>query len=108
MPSPSKISPVARGEWSRTFETFINMNRGRKIKIERYGGGKPHEHMVEGSPLFSLTYDPPDKGDSLVIAVGKDRVEHEYPVAAPQEVFVQSAAQEKGSLAVPGSDEGFV
>ena len=92
----SKISPVARGEWSRVIETFINVNRGRTIKVERYGGGKPHEHMAEGSPLFSVTYNPPDKGDSLIIAVGKDRVEQEYPVAAPKEIWVQSALQEKG------------
>jgi hypothetical protein len=92
----NKIHPVARGDWSHAIDTFINMNRGRRIKVERYRSGKPHEHMEEGSPLFSLTYNPPDKGDSLIIAVGKDRVEHEHLVAAPQEVWVQSVAQEKG------------
>lgn len=92
----SKILPVAREEWTRAIDTFVNMNKGRRIKVERYGRGRPHEHMEEGSPLFSLTYSPPDKGDSLVIAVGKDRVEHEYPVTAPKEVWVQSAAKEAG------------
>ena len=89
----SKILPVARGEWSRAIDTFVNMNRGRKVKVERYGGGKPHEHMEEGSPLFSLTYSPDE--DSLIIAVGEDRAEHEYPVTAPKEVWVHLLRRRK-------------
>jgi hypothetical protein len=92
----TKILPLERGEWERAIDTFVNMNRGRRIKVERYGRDRPHEHMEEGSPLFSLTYSPPEEEDRLVIAVGKDRVEHEYPVAAPREVWVQSAPQEAG------------
>ena len=49
---------------------FNNMNKGRTIKVERYGGGKPHEHMAESSPLFSVTYNLLDKGDAITIALG--------------------------------------
>jgi hypothetical protein len=93
-----KISPVARDKWPQTVTTFNSMNKGRKIKIERYGGGKTHEHMEKDVPLFSLTYNAPSKGDSLVIAVGRDRAENEYKVEAPEELWVESDIHEKGPV----------
>ena len=91
-----KISPVSRDQWPQTINMFNNMNKGRAIKVERYGGGKPHEHMAEGSPLFSMTYNPPDKGDAITIALGRETVEYEHRVDAPKELWVLSATEEKG------------
>lgn len=62
--------------------------------------------MEQASPLFSITYNPPGKGDSLTVAVGKDRAEREHVVAAPQELLVQSVAQEKGEVMEVRDKEG--
>ncbi len=96
-PRTKKISPVSQKDWPGAITQFNKVNRGRNITVERYGGGREHEHMAEAVPLQSINYDPHAK-DILTIAVGHDRVEHEYRVDAPRELWVETPSQEKGEM----------
>ncbi|OPY68247.1 MAG: hypothetical protein A4E57_01890 [Syntrophorhabdaceae bacterium PtaU1.Bin034] len=91
-----KISPVPPDQWPRIIYHFNKINRGRRISIEGYGGTKPHEHPQYTLPLLSVTYNPPEEGDLLTIAVGQERVEHEYRVEAPRELWMETPDEEKG------------
>lgn len=91
-----KIGPVSRGEWPRAIETFNRANKGRSIKIESYWAGREHEHADDTYPLYSLTYNAPESGNSLVVAVGEDRAEREYRVDAPAELWVESVPGGQG------------
>ncbi len=104
-PTSKKIFPVARDRWPQTIDTFNKLNKGRRVRIERYGTGAEHEHMETDTPLFSVTYNASGKGDELVIATGKDRAENEYRVEAPEELWVEPALQEKGqAMEIVGRD----
>lgn len=97
-PDSRKISPVPQTDWPGTISQFSKLNRGRNITVERYGGGKQHEHMETAMPLQSISYDPQSAAGMLTIAVGRDRIEHEYRVEAPRELWVETPDQEKGEM----------
>jgi hypothetical protein len=92
-----KIAPVPAGEWPTAIAQFNEINRGRKIRVERYGTHKTHEHMEQASPLLSLEYDKA-REDVLTIAVGIERTEEQYRVEAPQELWIEPGHVDKGEV----------
>ncbi len=92
-----KIAPVQRKDWPRVIDNFNELNRGREIRLERYGGGA-HEHTEQKAPLLSVQYDPAEREDLLVIAVGKERPGQEFRVESVKEIWVEPGDVEAGTV----------
>jgi len=73
-------------DWLGFFATFSTENRKHPVTVELIGPELGDQILVEGAPLMAVDYDPPDKGDNLVITTGEESQEH--VVRAPREVWL--------------------
>lgn len=73
--------------WVEFFDQFSNGNRGRHISIEIIGSEFGDAEFIQNAPLMAMVYDPPEKGNDLVIEVGKNEVDYAHTVDAPTEVL---------------------
>jgi Family of unknown function (DUF5335) len=62
---------LPRERWGEFFDQCSDGNRG----------------LIEEAPLMAMIYDPPHKGDDLVIEIGRDEVNYAHTVVSPVEVF---------------------
>jgi hypothetical protein len=73
---------LKKGEWLDRFLTFSSGNRGRTASIITNGG-----FLVHNMAFRDIEYDPPEKGDSLIIAMGEGNEDFRHIVAHPEEIF---------------------
>lgn len=83
---------VPRERWGEFFDQFSDGNRGRHISIEMISAELGDEELIQSAPLMAMVYDRPDKGDDLVIEVGKDQVTYAHTVDSPTEVLTGQSA----------------
>jgi Family of unknown function (DUF5335) len=81
----NKSIPADR--WGEFFDQFSNGNRGRHISIEIIGSEFGDAEFIQNAPLMAMVYDPPTKGNDLVIEVGKEEVNYAHTIDAPTEVW---------------------
>jgi hypothetical protein len=78
---------IPQDRWVEFFDQFTNGNRGRLIKLEIVDQESGDEISIQNAPLWSLVYDPVDKGNDLMIATGRDEVTYAHTVLAPKIVL---------------------
>ena len=66
---------------------FSNGNRGRLVAIEVADMAIGDQPLTEAAPLFAIDYDPANKGDDLVITIGRDAVGYSHKISAPAEIW---------------------
>ena len=90
-----------RQRWGEFFDQFSDGNRGRHISIEIIRAEVGDEELIKDVPLMAIVYDRPNKGDDLVIEIGRDEVTYAHTVDSPQEVLTgQSASGEMLALSI--------
>jgi len=90
-----------RQRWGEFFDQFSDGNRGRHISIEIISAEVGDEELIKDAPLMAIVYDRPNKGDDLVIEIGRDEVTYAHTVDSPQEVLTgQSASGEMLALSI--------
>lgn len=82
--SNKQISP---DRWVEFFDQFTNGNRGRLIKLEIVTQESGNLIPIQNAPLWSLVYDPVNKGNDLIIATGKSEVTYSHTILAPKTVW---------------------
>jgi hypothetical protein len=83
-------------DWLGFFATFSTENRNSPVTVELIGPELGDQILVEGAPLMAVDYDPPDKGDNMVITTGEESQEH--VMQGPREVWL--ARDELGRIEV--------
>lgn len=73
-------------EWPAFFVAFSNANRGRAIAVTVDDPSLGRSCLNDGVPLLALDYDPADRGDDLVITIGRDSLEATHVIRSPTEV----------------------
>jgi hypothetical protein len=81
----NKSIPTER--WGEFFDQFSDGNRGRSITIEVINDELGNQTLIENAALMAIVYDPPNKGNDLVIEVGQSEVSYAHTVDAPTEVL---------------------
>lgn len=74
--------------WLEFFDQFTDSNKGRTVTIEVVDQEMGDQELIQNAPLFSINYDPADKGNDLVIETGQNEVSYAHTVDAPTEVMV--------------------
>ena len=88
----SKQIPMDR--WVEYCSIFSNGNKGRLLTISDIDERAGYNILVEEMPLWAVDYDPIDKGDDIVISLGKSDVEYSHTIDAPVEMW--ESRNEKG------------
>jgi Family of unknown function (DUF5335) len=78
---------VPSERWVEFFDQFSDGNRGRHISIEVMDLEVGDEELIKNAPLMAMIYDPPGKGDKLMIEIGKDEVTYAHTINTPHEVL---------------------
>ncbi len=95
----TKSVPQAR--WGELFDMFTNGNRGRHISIESIDPELGDLELIKDSPLLSMIYDRPGKGEDLMIEVGVEEVLYTHTVDSPTEVMTaQNSIGEMVALSI--------
>ncbi len=93
-------------QWIEFFDTFTNGNRGRLIDLEVVDREFGDETPVKEQPLWSLIYDPANKGNDLTIEIGRDQVAYGHTIEAPNEVWQEQDDNGKVvALGIKADDE---
>ncbi len=77
---------LPREQWGEFFDQFSDGNRGRHVSIESISSEIGDEELVQNAPLVAIIYDRPEKGDNLVIDVGKDKTTYGHTIYLLTEV----------------------
>lgn len=80
--------PIDFDRWLEFFDQFSDSNKGRSVTIEIVDQEMGDQELIHHAPLFSLIYDPVDKGNDLVIETGQNKVSYTHTIDAPTEVVI--------------------
>lgn len=78
---------IPQDRWLEFFDQFSDGNKGREIKLEIIDREIGDQTPIESAPLWSLIYDPVDKGNNLTIEIGRDTVSYAHAIHAPSDVW---------------------
>lgn len=93
-------------QWVEFFDTFTNGNKGRLIDLEVLDQELGDEIPVKEQPLWSLIYDPVDKGNDLIIEIGREQVAYAHTIDSPNEVWQEQDDNGKVvALGIKADDE---
>jgi hypothetical protein len=73
---------IKKEDWLDRLLTFSSGNRGRDASFQTNG-----HYLVKNMSFMDIEYDPPGKGDSLIIAMGKEDEDLRHTVAHPKDIF---------------------
>ena len=73
---------IMKEDWLDRMLTISSGNRGRAASLLKNG-----DYLVTNLAFRDIEYDPPGKGDSLIIAMGKEDEDVRHIVAHPEEIF---------------------
>lgn len=79
---------IPQESWLEFFDMFTDDNRGRHIKIEILDPELGDEELIKDAPLFSISYDPPRKGNDIMIETGGEAPSYAHTIDAPTEVWI--------------------
>jgi hypothetical protein len=74
---------IEASEWQERLQTFTSGNKNRTAAIATQG-----MTLVENTPLVSVNYDPPGKGNAIIIIL--DRFTH--TINSPVELYITEAS----------------
>ena len=83
----AQTKKIDQGRWPEFLSIFSNGNRGRMVAIEVADLAIGDQPLTEAAPLFAIDYDPANKGDDLVITMGRDEVDYSHKINAPAEIW---------------------
>ena len=83
----TETKQLDRDDWPGFCSTFSNENRGSPVRVEAFGMEVGDQVLSEGRPFTALDYDPPDKGNRLVITTGTDDSQ-EHVINDPSELWL--------------------
>lgn len=92
--STNKQIPQER--WLEFFDQFSDGNKGRQVQLEVISEDIGDQMPIEKAPLWSLIYDPINKGNDLTIEIGRDQVAYAHTIQAPNAVW--EAQDENGKV----------
>ena len=83
----AQTKKIDQGRWLEFLSMFSNGNRGRLVAIEVADMSNGDQPLTDTSPLLAIDYDPANKGDDLVITIGRDEVDYSHKISAPVEIW---------------------
>ncbi len=90
---------IQKNEWSERLQTLSSGNKGANALLEEAG-----ENIAENTPFRNIEYDPADKGNDLVIALGTIDNDLRHVVESPTEIYLhQNSNGEIASLEIINS-----
>ncbi len=78
---------IAQSEWQDFFVTFSNGNRGRELSIEMFDAASGSTGQAHQGPLMAIDYDPPGKGNDIVVTTGREEIDYSHTIPVPVEVW---------------------
>jgi hypothetical protein len=84
MAQTKKVDPA---QWPEHLRMLSNGNKGRLVAIEVADMSVGDQPLTSSAPLFAMDYDPAEKGDDLVITVGKDEIDYSHTIKGPVELW---------------------
>jgi len=88
---------IPQNRWLEFFDQFSDGNKGRMVQLEVINEDIGDQKPIEKAPLWSLIYDPVNKGNDLTIEIGRDRVAYAHTIQAPTAVW---EAQDENGVVV--------
>jgi len=79
-------------EWGKFFDGFSQENRGRMISIEIIDSEHGDQELMRNGPFMAMIYDRPNKGNNLMIEVGKEEMTYAHTIDSPTEVMIAQDA----------------
>jgi len=83
----ARIKQIQNENWPNHMATFTNGNRGRMVSVSVTDDESVTKTLVKQLPLLGLDFDPINKGDDMVISLGKSTLEVSHTIDAPVELF---------------------
>ncbi|MGB7413912.1 MAG: DUF5335 family protein [Thermosynechococcaceae cyanobacterium] len=83
-----KTQQIPQEQWLTFFDQFTKTNTGRLLSLEVADKEMGDEPLIKQSPLASITYEPVNKGNDVIISIGRDAVAYSHTVEAPEAVWV--------------------
>jgi hypothetical protein len=87
---------LPRKRWGEFFDQCSDGNRGRLVSISIIDSDLDNKDLIEAAPLMAMIYDPPQKGNDLVIEIGRDEVNYAHTIAAP--ISISTGQDSDGKL----------
>ena len=86
-----KRNQIDQEHWSEYLGEIARTKRGWLVAVEVVSR---HEVLTKpeiglpamGTPLIALEYEPPTKGDKIIISVGQETVDYEHAIDGPTEL----------------------
>ena len=88
MTSSIQNQQIPPSQWLEYFNQFTQANQGERYTLEICNLDLGTQELARHAYLHSITYDPPSKGDDIVIATGKDDVAFAHTIYHPTVVWV--------------------
>jgi hypothetical protein len=87
--SPNRYQlDIPRQVWSEFLQRFNEDNRGRLITLKILDCQHGDFELLSQEPLFSVVYEPPDRGNDLVVTVSRNltlrEATYSHPIVYPQ------------------------
>ncbi|PZD71143.1 hypothetical protein C1752_07871 [Acaryochloris thomasi RCC1774] len=79
---------IPQEQWSTFFDQFTKTNSERILSLEVADKEMGDEPLIKQSPLASITYEPENKGNDVMIAIGHDALAYSHTVTEPNAVWV--------------------
>lgn len=81
--TPTEIKVIASEHWEDWCVIFSIGNRGRNMCLSTVNDSDGIVLVVDDMPLVALDYDPPHKGNNLIISFGQETAPSSHVIDAP-------------------------
>ena len=88
---------IPEAEWGEFFVSFSNGNRGREVTLEVFSSEEGAEGQFKQGKLLAVDYDPPGKGNRIVLTTGTTEIDYSHTVSDPVDVY--RAQHDDGEIA---------
>ncbi len=82
-----KSKQIPGDRWVEYCSLLTDGNRGRLMTISDIDERAGLNLLVNEMPLWAVDYDPAEKGDDIVVSMGKDSIEYVHTIDAPVEIW---------------------
>jgi hypothetical protein len=102
----TKFLNIPPEQWQAYLSIFSNENKGKLIALEYLSDDPDKTGFSMEMPLLSIDYDPPLKGNKLVINLGREATQFSHAVSAPIEFLeIQDESGKIMTLEISGDDK---
>jgi hypothetical protein len=78
---------IPREEWSDFFVRYSNGNRGRSLTLEVFDRESGDSGQARQGKLLGIDYDPPGKGNNIVVSTGVEEIDYAHTIQTPVKVW---------------------